>query len=169
MIRGSLLDNVFKKFSAKYGIESKVMDDEFATLKIKKDEFNEETLMDQIKKLVCREHVKDELLYHIETKYQEDEHSPSVPMTIDVYTEQWCSDERFLKDLRTFVGKIIYTYNKGLRKNKIPDDIMLGIEATYLVEIPKLNIDDGITYYVFLSVEDVYEQNDTIYVTLGLW
>jgi hypothetical protein len=154
----------FKNFTIKYNIE--IMDDEFKILKINKKDFNKEVLKKQIKNIVCKGYVKNDLLYYVETEYQEDEYSPGTPMILTIYTEQEYTDYRFLKDLDKFVDRIIEIYNSK-RKPNIDD--MLGIEATYVVDFPKLDFSDDITYYVFLSIEYITEKDDFVYVVLGLW
>jgi hypothetical protein len=156
----------FKRFSVKYGIESTIADDEFRIVKIKKEDFNKENLIDIVKRIVCKGYLKKDILYYVETEYQEDEYTPGTPMTITIYTEQECTDKRFLKDLDEFVNKIMDIYN-GKKQPGIDD--MLGIEATYIIEFPKTGFDDNITYFVFLSVENVYEKNGMVYITFGLW
>lgn len=49
----------FEDFLKKYDLD--IVDEKFAMLKIKKDEFNKETLMNSIKGLVCEGYVKNSL------------------------------------------------------------------------------------------------------------
>ncbi len=156
--------NEFKQFSSKYYIS--MPENDFVTLKFNEENFDKEMLMNSIKRLICKGYVKKNLVYQTETEYQEDEYTPGTPMIVKVYTEQECSDKRFLKDLNTFVVKIIDIYN-NIAEPEVDD--MLGFIATYTVEFPGTDYDDSITYYAFLSIEDVYEENGIVYVTFGLW
>jgi hypothetical protein len=165
--KNALITKTFKKFTAKYGIGSLVMVENFETLEIRKDEFNKDTLKEQIENLVCKGRIKEDLLYRIDTKYQGNEFTPGTPMSLFIYTEQWCSDDRFQKDLDEFVDKIMEIYNN---KSKIGiETTLLGIEAIYIVNLPRERLEDGVAYFVALSIEKVYEGSTKVYVQLGLW
>lgn len=160
----------FERFSIKYGVVDDIVTygSEFATLKVNKERLinkEKEVLSNYIKKVTCKEHIK--ILYYHETEYQEDEYSTtSTPMTLTVYTEQECTDKKFLNDLESFIDKIIDIYNN---KRKPTIDDILEIKATYVVDIPEWDVDDYITYYIYLFVDDVYEENGFVYITFGLF
>jgi hypothetical protein len=158
--------NELKKFAKKYGIdlESTIMDDNFTTIKIPKENFDKENLIDRIKKVVCKGYVKKDLLYYIETEYQKNKYVDPMPMVLTVYTDQECSDSRFMKDLEEFVDEIIDIYN-GIKQPTV--DNILAIKSIYYVGLTELQL--VVRYYVFLSIEDVYEKDGIVYVTLGLY
>jgi hypothetical protein len=165
----------FQNFVKKYDIDSKLVDENFATLKIKKEEFTKETLVENIKKLVCKGYVEKQLgrfrikdlLFYLETEYDGgDEYIGPTPLVIAIYTEQKCSDSKFQEDLDKFVDKIIDHYN-GKRKLGFGD--LLELIARYNIDLPEKEFDTFIRFYVFLSVEDIREDDDYVYITFGLW
>jgi len=159
----------FIEFLDKYGIE--LLGNEEITIEIEKEHFDKETLMNHIKEMVCKNYVDNDdndLLVYMEKRYQPDEYLPETSMEVYIYTDQECSETRFLKDLESFVDKIIKVYNKQRTLRDIRDD-MLPVAVTYVVDFPKSDFTDSEWGYVFLGLEDIYEKNGVIYITLGIY
>jgi len=138
-------------------------------LKIRKEKFNKETLRNSIKKLICKEYVDDQLIYEGETvaEFRKKEGIRRVPLLILVRTEQRCSERKFLLDLTKFVDRIMTIYNNMEKPNF---DDMLEFMVTYTVaNRAKTKFYEHVTYYAYLSIEDVQEKNGIVYVTFGLW
>jgi hypothetical protein len=164
----------FQDFLKKYDLDPKLADEEFAKFKIKKDDFNEETLENSIKGLVCKGYAKKQLgrylikdlLFYLETEYKEDGNSETTPLVFKVYTEQPCSETYFQKNLEKFINKIMDHYSG---KRKLTDFDALELTVRYEVDLPEQDYEEIIRFYAFLTVEDLHEDGEYVYITFGFW
>jgi hypothetical protein len=54
-------------------------------------------------------------------------------------------------------------------KRKLDNFVLLELLVRYELDLPEKDYEEVFIFYAFLSVEDIHEDGEYVYITFGLW